>query len=266
MVQMDVIQPYLPLIFNVLRGLAVVGLVHAIVTRQQIFWMFLLGFGALLGSIFGMLGALAYTFLVLIPSLRGSGRVAGQAVSRGVEALKPLDTRIRESQAQLDESDTLANRAGLAALLARAGRRDEAQATLDPLLRGIYADDPVVLLTSAELDLARGNPAGAEGRLNAVDLKTSAATRTRALTLLAQAQETQGKPQADATYQDALTAATTEEPRARYAAYLVKQGRAAEAKTVLDAIAKTESRATALYRRQEREWFDLASGLRRELK
>ncbi|CAM3209645.1 hypothetical protein DESA109040_02905 [Deinococcus saxicola] len=263
---MDVIQPYLPVIFNVLRVLAVVGLVHAIVTRQQIFWMFLLGFGALLGSIFGMLGALAYTFLVLIPALRGSGRVAGKVVSRGVEALKPLDTRIREAQAQLEESDTLANRAGLAALLARAGRRDEAQATLDPLLRGIYADDPVVLLTSAELDLARGNPAGAEGRLNAVDLRTSAATRTRALSLLAQAQETQGKPQADATYRDALTAATTEEPRARYAAYLVKEGRAAEAQTVLDAIAKTESRATALYRRQEREWFDLASGLRRELK
>ena len=183
-----------------------------------------------------------------------------------MEALKPLDVRIREAGERLSESDTLANRAGLAALLARAGRRDEAQATLDPLLSGIYADDPVVLLTSAELDLARGNPAGAETRLNAVDLKTSAATRTRALTLLAQAQEAQDKPGADATYRDALTAATTEEPRARYAAYLVKQGRAAEARGVLDAIAKTESRATDLYRRQEREWFDLASGLRRELK
>lgn len=263
---MDVLQPYLPLIYNVLRGLAVVGLVHAILTRQQIFWMFLLGFGALLGSFFGLLGTLAYTFMVLIPSLRGGGRVAGQAVSRGVEALKPLDVRIREAGERLSESDTLANRAGLAALLARAGRRDEAQATLDPLLSGIYADDPVVLLTSAELDLARGNPAGAETRLNAVDLKTSAATRTRALTLLAQAQEAQGKPEADATYRDALTAATTEEPRARYAAYLVAQGRAAEAQMVLAAIAKTESRATPLYRRQEREWFDLASGLRRGLK
>ncbi|MDV6373517.1 hypothetical protein [Deinococcus arenicola] len=263
---MDIIQPYLPLIFTVLRVLAVVGLVHAIVTKQQLFWMFLLGFGALLGSIFGMLGALAYTFMVLIPALRGSGRAAGQAVSRGVEALKPLDTRIREAGERLNESDTLAHRADLAALLARAGRNDEAQATLDPLLSGIYADDPVVLLTSAELDLTRGNPAGAEGRLNAVDLRTSAATRTRALTLLAQAQAAQGKSQADVTYTDAMTAATTEEPRARYAAYLVKEGRAAEAQPVLDAIAKTESRATDLYRRQEREWFDLASGLRRELK
>ncbi|GGM15969.1 tetratricopeptide repeat protein [Deinococcus aerophilus] len=263
---MDFLQPYLPLIFNVLRVLAVVGLVHAIATRQPVFWMFLLGFGALLGSIFGLLGSLAYTFMVLIPSLRGSTRVAGRAVARGVEAFKPLDVRIREVGERLSESDTLQNRADLAALLARAGRRDEAQATLDPLLGGIYADDPVVLLTSAELDLARGNPAEAEARLNAVDLKTSAATRTRALTLLAQAQAMQNKPQADATYRDAMTAATTEEPRARYAAYLIAQGRQAEARQLLEQMEKTERRATGLYRRQEREWFEMAAGLRREVK
>ena len=263
---MDFLQPYLPVIFTVLRLLAVVGLIHAIMTRQQIFWMFLLGFGALLGSIFGLIGAAAYAFLVLIPSLRGSGRAAGRAVARGVDALKPLDVRIREAQEQLSESDTLQNRADLAALQARAGRPDEAQATLNPLLSGIYADDPVVLLTSAELDLARRNPQDAEVKLSRVDLRTSAATRTRTMTLLAQAQEAQAKPEADDTYRQAMVAATTEEPRARYAAYLMGQGRGGEAKTILDQMAKTEQKATGLYRRQEREWFQMAAGLRRELK
>ncbi|PNY80466.1 hypothetical protein [Deinococcus koreensis] len=263
---MDALQPYLPLIFNVLRLLAVVGLIHAIATRQQIFWMFLLGFGALLGSIFGMIGAVAYAFMVLIPSLRGSGRAAGRAVARGVDALKPLDLRIRDAQEQLTESDTLQNRADLAALQARAGRLDDAQATLNPLLAGIYSDDPVVLLTSAELDLARNDPQGAEHKLTQVDLRTSAATRTRTMTLLGQAQEAQSKPQADETYRQAMVAATTEEPRARYAAYLIRQGRGGEAKVILDQMAKTEQRATNLYRRQEREWFQMAAGLRRELK
>ncbi|MCD0175984.1 hypothetical protein IHN32_08505, partial [Deinococcus sp. 14RED07] len=129
-----------------------------------------------------------------------------------------------------------------------------------------YADDPVVLLTSAELDLARNNPADAETKLNRVDLKTSAATRTRTLTLLAQAQDAQGKPEADQTYRDAITGATTEEPRARHAAYLIRQGRAAEARALLDALAKTEQKASGLYRRQEREWFQMAAGLRKELK
>ncbi|GGS30670.1 hypothetical protein [Deinococcus knuensis] len=263
---MDALQPYLPFLLNLLRLLAIIGLIHAVVTRQQVYWIVMLLFGALFGGLFGLAFAAVYTFMVLIPAARGGGRVAGQAVARGVEALKPLDTRIREAQEQLQESDTLQNRADLAALQARAGRPDDAQATLAPLLSGIYADDPVVLLTSAELDLARNNPADAETKLNRVDLKTSAATRTRTLTLLAQAQDAQGKPEADQTYRDAITGATTEEPRARYAAYLIRQGREDEARALLDALAKTEQKASSLYRRQEREWFQMAAGLRKELK
>lgn len=263
---MDALAPYLPLIYTILRGLALIGLIHAIVTRQQVYWIVMLLFGALFGGLFGLAFAAVYTFMVLIPAARGGGRVAGQAVARGVEALKPLDTRIREAHERLLESDTLQHRADLAALQARAGRPDDAQATLAPLLSGIYADDPVVLLTSAELDLARGDFSAAEGKLTRVDLRTSAATRTRTLTLLAQAQDAQGKPDADQTYRDAMTAATTEEPRARYAAYLIRQGHTEDARALLDQIAKTESRATNLYKRQEREWFQMAAGLRKELK
>ncbi|WP_328774636.1 hypothetical protein [Deinococcus aquaedulcis] len=263
---MDALQPYLPLIINALRVLAIIGLIHAIVTRQQVYWIVMLAFGALFGGLFGLAFAAVYTFMVLLPAARGGGRVAGQAVARGVEALKPLDLRIREAQAELNESDTLQRRAELAALQARAGRPDEAQATLQPLLSGIYADDPVVLLTSAELDLARGQAAEAESKLRRVDLKASAATRTRTLTLLAQAQDAQGKPEADATFKDALNAATTEEPRARYAAYLARQGRRDEARALLDALDKTERKATNLYRRQEREWFQLGRELRKDLK
>ncbi|UBV41918.1 hypothetical protein LAJ19_09725 [Deinococcus taeanensis] len=263
---MDALQPYLPLLVNALRLLAVVGLIHAVVTRQQVYWIVMLLFGALFGGLFGLAFAAVYAYMVLLPAARGGSRAAGQVVARGVEALKPLETRIREAQAELEDSDTLQRRADLAALQARAGRLEEAQSTLAPLLSGIYADDPVVLLTSAELDLARRDPAAAEGKLGHVDLRSSAATRTRTLTLLAQAQEAQGKAEAEATYRQAMAAATTEEPRARYAAYLVRQGRREEARPVLEALAKTEARATNLYRRQEREWFQLGRELRREVK
>lgn len=251
-------------LFMLVRVLLVAALVHAVITRQNLYWLFMLGFAVFFGGIISTIFGLVYVFTVFVPWLRGRGQVAGQAVSRGVEAMKPLDTRIREAQALLNESDTLQNRADLAALQARAGRSDDAQATLHPLLQGIYADDPVVLLTSAELDLTGGQPGQAELKLNRVDLKTSAATRTRTLTLLAQAQEAQGKD-ASATYQDAMLGATTEEPRARYAAYLLAQGRIDEATTLLDAMLKTEQKATPLYRRQEREWFALAAQLRKQL-
>ena len=124
----------------------------------------------------------------------------------------------------------------------------------------------VVLLSTARLDLARQRPPEAEARLSRVDLKTSPATRTQTLTLLAQAQEQQGKPEADATYQQACRGATTEEPRARHAAYLLRQGRPDEARAVLAALEKSERQASPLYRKQEREWFQMAAELRRELR
>lgn len=250
-------------IFTLLLILNVVCLVHAIMTRQGALWIAFLALNLFFGGI--PLTTILYTFLVLLPGLRGGRRVATQAVQRGVEALKPLDVRIREAQAALGESDTLAHRAELSGLLARAGRLDEAQGTLSPLLSGIYADDPVVLLSAAQLDLAQGNPAGAEARLSRVDLRTSAATRTRTLTLLALAQEQQGKPEADHTYREASQGATTEEPRARHAAYLIRQGRTEDARAVLQALEKSERQASPLYRKQEREWFTLASELRRKL-
>lgn len=107
----------------------------------------------------------------------------------------------------------------------------------------------MVLLTSAGLELGRGNAAGAEAYLRQVDLRTSAAARTRALTLIAQAQEIQGKTAgADASYRAAM-AATTEEPRARYAAFLLHQGKREEAAGQLEAPENAERRATGLYRK-----------------
>lgn len=250
-------------LFGVLN---IICLIHAVLTRQGALWIVLLALNLFLG---GFIATLFYTIMVLLPNwrgdLRGGTRAATQAVQRGVEAVKPLDVRVREAEQALAESDTLQNRSDLAHLQARAGRIEEAQATLQPLLSGIYADDPVVLLTSAQLDLARGHYAEAEARLSAVDLKTSAATRTRTLTMLAHAQEQQGKPEADATYREALLGATTEEPRARYAAYLMGQGRQSEAREVLTALEKAEKQASPLYRKQEREWFQMAAELRRQL-
>ena len=255
----------LPFLLLGIRILAGICFLHALITRKDLYWILILALGTFFGGIFSTLAALIYTFQVLIPSLRGGGKAAGAAVARGVEAMKPLDVRIREARERLAESDTLQHRADMAALQARAGRPEEAQETLTPLLSGIYRDDPVVLLTAAELDLARSDFAAAEAKLSGDSLRGSA-TRTRALTLLAQAQAAQGKPEADATYREAMQGANTEEPRTRYAAYLIGAGRMDEARALLDIILKSESRASALYRRQEREWFQMAAALQRDLK
>lgn len=240
-------------------ALQLIFLIHAVTTRRNTYWFFILLFGS-------YIGVLAYLFLEVLPTWRGSARRVSSSLQPALENLRPLELRIREAGERIEESDTLQNRADLAALLARAGREDEAQSVLEPLLTGLYADDPLVLLTSAELSLAKHNPAAAAGHLKRVDLKTSASIRTRTLTLLARAQAEQNlNSEAEATYQQALVGATSEEPRVRYAAFLIAQRRSADARRELDTLAKTEQRASRLYKGQEREWFSMAGKLRREL-
>ncbi|MFC6660673.1 hypothetical protein [Deinococcus multiflagellatus] len=92
---MDALQPYLPLIINALRVLAIIGLIHAIVTRQQVYWIVMLAFGALFGGLFGLAFAAVYTFMVLLPAARGrpGGRAGSGARRGGPEASGPAHPR-----------------------------------------------------------------------------------------------------------------------------------------------------------------------------
>lgn len=256
------------LLWWLLRVLVLVCLIHAAMHRQWL-WVAFLAIGLLFNG--GILTAVFYTFFYLLPSLQGSGtrarRTVKNTVQAGIEAAKTLDTRIKEARAALERSDTLTHRTTLANLLARDGQTEEAQLTLQPLLTGIYCDDPMVLLTAAQLDLAQGHPAKAEEKLTRVELQTSASTKVQALLLLARAQTEQGRPaEADSSYREAVRVTTTEEPRARYAQFLLEQGRQDEAGAVLDKLLQIENEATPLYRKQEREWFELAGRLRKRLR
>ena len=240
-------------------ALQLIFIIHAVVTRRNLYWLFILFF-------LSYLGVLAYFFIEILPGFRGNARRVGANLQPALENLRPLESRIRDAREELQESDTLQRRTELAALLSRAGRQDEAQTVLQPLLNGIYADDPLVLLASAELATARRDPASAARYLQQVDLKTSASIRTRTLTLLAQAQAQQAQlSEADATFQQALIGATSEEARVRYAEFLIAQNRREAAAAQLAILERTEKRASRLYRGQEREWFALAGRLRREV-
>lgn len=245
--------PWLSIILGVLQ---IAFIVHVVVTRRQWFWIFVLLF--LPG-----LGVVLYLFIEVLPGMR---RGRGINLQPALEAIKSPETRIRERREALAETDTLANRVSLAQALRQAGRLDEAEATLEPLRVGIYNDDPALLTELADLAMRRGDPARARELLGGIDLKRSAAVRTRTLTLLAEAAEALNEPQvAEGRYREAMTGATTEEPRAKFAHFLYKQGRQDEAKAVLADLERTWKRGTNLYRRQEREWFAHAQELRKQL-
>ncbi len=245
--------PYLTAILGILQ----VGcIIHAITQRREFFWIWVILF--LPG-----LGAAIYFFVEVLPTLRRR-RFSLEPVR---ERLQGEEARIRTKTERLADTDTFQNREALAAELTRAGRLTDAEATLQPLLTGIYREDPTLLTTLAELKFRQGALAEARAYLEQVDAMRSPTLGTRVKLLLAEVHSGLGDiAAAERAYQDSLRGAITEEPRVKYAAFLIAQGRSGEAQPLLTQMEKTQRQATSTYRRQEQEWFKMAGELRRTLR
>lgn len=245
--------PYLTAILGLLQ----VGcIIHAITQRREFFWIWVILF--LPG-----LGAAIYFFMEVLPTWRR--RRLNLEPMR--ERLQSEEARIRSRSERLAETDTFQNREALAAELTRAGRLTEAEATLQPLLTGIYKEDPVLMITFAELKYRQGQLEEARAYLEKVDAMRSQTLNARVKLLLAEVFTGLGDAAAaERAYQDAMRGAITEEPRVKYAAFLIAQGRQSEAEPLLAQLDKFRRRGTAMYRRQEQEWFRMADQLRRSMR
>lgn len=242
-------------------------LVHAVVTRQRLVWIIFLGAGVFLGW---ALTPLFYVIFVILPSInihnvRSSKQKTQQFIQNNLETIKPLDVRIQEAEEAVQQSDTLEHRVKWVNLLSQSQRIPEAKEALAPLLTGIYAQDALVLLCSAELDMAQGTPAEAENSLQEIDLATHMNMRGRVLTLKALAQAAQNKEEADQTFQEAIQHARGEETKLRYATYLFDQGREDAARTQVEQLITAEQQSSPFYVQQEREWFEKARELYQRL-
>ena len=240
-----------------LVGLLQLGfIIHAITQRREFFWIWVILFVP-------GLGAAIYFFMEVLPTLRRR-RLNLEPVR---ERLQGEEGRIRARSERLAETDTFQNREALAAELTRAGRLSEAEATLQPLLSGIYREDPLLLTTLAELKYHQGQLEEARAYLEKVDAMRSQSMNARVKLLLAEVHTGLGDPAAaERAYQDAMHGAITEEPRVKYAAFLIAQGRQSEAAPLLAQLEKFRKNGTAMYRRQEQEWFRLADQLRKSMK
>lgn len=137
----------------------IVGLcfaVHAIRTRQNIYWIFIL-------FAFPLLGGLVYFFAVLLPGLRQSrgGYVAARAISQFVDP----DRALREARIEFDRAPTVQHRMRLAAALLAADKASEALEHYQQAISGPFADDPGLLLGLARTQLAVGQHPAAEATL-----------------------------------------------------------------------------------------------------
>ena len=225
--------------------------VHVVRTGQQIYWIFIILFIPTLGS-------LVYLIAIVLPELTGGTR----AKRMGMAARDALDPsrEYRTAKAAAADTPTVHNQMRLAAAAAAMGRHAEAEQLYAGAATGIHADDPALLLGRANALIELGRAPEALPLLEKVAEEQTTARNPS--TALAQARvfEAMGRfGEADEAYQWAAGRLPGLEALARYAAFLARVGRKAEATDNLAEIDRRIAKANPQFRREGRAWRDLAA-------
>jgi len=224
--------------------------VHVVRTGRNYMWIFILLF--LPG-----LGVIAYGIVEILPGILGS-RTARGLQGQAIGHLDP-GRELRQRRQALEQADTVDNRRLLAEALLAAGKPAEAMELYQGILTGIHADDPGMLLGMAHAAYGTAQP---ETALHTLDRLAETDRRyqpVEAQLLRAMALEALGRDdEASAQYAALVTHAPGEEVRCRYALLLERHGDRSAAKALFDEILARSQRAPRHYRRNEREWIDIA--------
>ena len=228
----------------------VLCIVHVIRRREDYWWIFLILFVP-------VVGALVYVIVVVWPEWRqrarwrrgGTGRVgAGQA-----------QRRVRQLERQLALSDTVENRAALAAAYCEAGQYTRSRQCYEGCMQGLYADDAHLLFGLAKACFGEGRferclECAARVDRREVPEHVNALDLLQARALLALGRDREGI--------EALRAvaprASGLEPWWRLAEAQARCGQEAEADQVCRRLLEDAARLGPASRKRDKEWIALA--------
>ena len=223
--------------------------VHVVRTGQNMMWLYLILF-------LSPLGGIVYLVAVVVPQWTG-GPTARKAREAARDTLDPTrDYRL--AKAAVDDTPTVSNRVRLAAAAGALGRWDEAEALYRAAAQGVHAEDPALAYGLAHSLVELGRYAEAAPMLEQLE-RSNPRTPQTALQL-ARAYEGLGRPgEAEGPYQYAAARLPGLEGLARQAAFLARTGRRPEAQDALVEIDKRLERTNPRFRKEGRQWRDLAA-------
>jgi hypothetical protein len=240
----------LPLEYLILSLVVAVGLcVHAVKTRQDSFWLWII-------LLFQPLGGLVYFVAIVVPGLF-RGRAARKLGEGAREVLDP-HRDYREAKQAVEDSPTVHNRMRLAAAASALGRHEEAEACYREAAQGVHAEDPALQLGRAKalIELGRFDEAlvllerlEAEGEVTAPAVLAFA----RAYAGLQRVDD------ADRAFREAMERNPGLEAIARYAAFLRRVGRESQAADLIAEIDRRTERTSGPFRKEARAWRELAA-------
>jgi hypothetical protein len=240
----------MPALAALVFGLQLLCLAHVMRTGRPCQWLFII-------LALPLVGCLAYLFVEILPELRHS-RAARQAV-RNIGAVIDPERDLRELTERLAAADTVENRAALAEECLRRGRAPDAERLFQSCLSGVHATDHALLLGLARAQFAREDYAGACQTLDRLRAAHPNLDCPEGHLLYARSKEHQGDiEQALIEYAALAAYYPGEEPRCRLALLLQKVGRVTEARTLFEQVVRSVERASRLYYRSERDWYEVA--------
>lgn len=230
--------------------------VHAIRTRQEMYWLLVL-------FLFPLLGSVAYALAVWLPDVRDSrgGRRALRALR---EQLDP-GRELREAREAFEVSSTVQNRLRLADALLAARKADDALPLYADCLKGLYRDDPDISLRYARALLDAGQCAEARAALDALIASRPDFRSPEGHLLYARAVAACGDRDAARHEFDTLLGYWASlEPRAFYAETLVAWGDAAAARALAEDALRPVKHMPRHARELNAEWIQRLKAVARE--
>jgi hypothetical protein len=203
------------------------------------------------------IGVLAYIVVELVPEML-SGPGAQQARRRVANKLDP-EKLYRGLSDRLAATDTIANRAALAAECLNIGRFEEAERHYDHILKLPMGSDPVYALGKAKAEFARNRAAEAIATLDDLQKRWPDFQSAEGHLLYARALAEGGRP--DEALEEYCAVAAYfpgAEARVRYGLLLNLMGRTAESNVVFTELLVQMKRAPKYLREAQAEWLSIA--------
>ncbi len=240
----------MPLLVLLSLALQIACAVHAVRTRREMYWIWII----LIGS---FLGVAIYVIANVLPDLRHDPR-ARKTASKVLDTVAP-ERRRRQIQQRLDLADTVDNRRALAEECQNLGDHANAAELYRSVLTGMNANDAGFLLGLARAQVGLGDVAGARDSLRQLATANPHLRSSEADLLRARVDEALGDSDAAlARYRELATSYPGEEARYRYAALLAQCARPREAREVFEDMLKRAKVSPSYYRRKEAPWLDAA--------
>lgn len=225
--------------------------VHVVRTGQAMYWLWII-------LMFQPLGGLVYVVAIILPEMLG-GRTARRVGAATRQGLDP-GRAYRAAKADYDRTPTVAHAMHLAAAALALGHHAQAEALYREAAQGVHADDPALLLGRANALIELGRFGEALPVLERLGENVDKGRTPQAALALGRVYEGLGRmSEAGAAYDWAVSHLPGLEAYGRYAAFLARSGRRAEAKAALAEIDDRIKSADPFFRREARTWRDLAA-------